>query len=334
MDNQLDENGNGGADFETIVSQMVDVPATDGKEVNEAPVEDSTPKEEVVEEEVVDELDSILDDLTDDDAEEVAGDDQEKAEVTEDDSDEEPEEDDDSAYTVKIDGEEHTVSLTELKKGYGLQQSLTRKGQELAETKKKLDAEAEAISWAKAQPEARDLASKIQEAEEAIARGFVFDENGEQVRLNADQIKATQDNVAEARGKLSEMAKPPRLEDLQEAIPEMFDPEKAADTLKPFGDTLREFGYSEAEIVSQNDPRTFLILKELHEKRDFASRVEKAKARQKEQKPKIASKPAKGTPTGGPSKSKTGEAKPPINVNDMNEKILAGEASPADLFMD
>ena len=225
MDNQLDENGNGGADFETIVSQMVDVPATDGKEVNEAPVEDSTPEEEVVEEEVVDELDSILDDLTDDDAEEVAGDDQEKAEVTEDDSDEEPEEDDDSAYTVKIDGEEHTVSLTELKKGYGLQQSLTRKGQELAETKKKLDAEAEAISWAKAQPEARDLATKIQEAEEAIVRGFVFDENGKQVRLDADQIKATQDNVAEARGKLAEMAKPPRLEDLQEAIPEMFDPE-------------------------------------------------------------------------------------------------------------
>ena len=334
MDNQLDENGNGGADFETIVSQMVDVPATDGKEVNEAPVEDSTPKEEVVEEEVVDELDSILDDLTDDDAEEVAGDDQEKAEVTEDDSDEEPEEDDGTSHVVKVDGEEYTVSLSELKKGYGLQQSLTRKGQELAETKKKLDAEAEAISWAKAQPEARDLASKIQEAEEAIARGFVFDENGEQVRLNADQIKATQDNVAEARGKLSEMAKPPRLEDLQEAIPEMFDPEKAADTLKPFGDTLREFGYSEAEIVSQNDPRTFLILKELHEKRDLASRVEKAKARQKEQKPKIASKPAKGTPTGGPSKSKTGEAKPPINVNDMNEKILAGEASPADLFMD
>lgn len=335
-DPRMDDMGNVSVDFDSLVDEMVDVPSTDGQKTNEGPRESSTPAEveAKVDEEVVDELDSILDDLaSEDDTEEVAGDDQEKVAETEEEATEEPEEGDDAMHLVKIDGEEHEVSLSELKKGYGLQQSLTRKGQENAEMRKKLDAEADAIAWAKAQPEARELAKQIQEASEAIQRGFVFGEDGEQVRLSQADLEATQRNVEEAQIRLADMAKPPRLDDLQEAIPDMFNPEKAQEVLKPFGETLREFGYSEPEIVSQNDPRTFLMLKELHELRELASRYEQAKARRKEQKPTIASKPAKTTAS-GPSKSKTGEAKPKININDMNEKILAGEASPADLFMD
>ena len=322
--------------FEDIVNQLTEVPATDGNVVNESPVEDSTPAEVEAEptEEVTDELDSIVDDLTgEDDTEVEAGDDPENEDETEEESSEEQEEGDDQEHVVKIDGEEHTVSLSELKKGYGLQQSLTRKGQELAETRKQLDAESEAIAWAKAQPEARKLAEQIQEAHEAVQRGFVFGEDGEQIRLTREQIEETQKNIEDAQGKLGEMAKPPRLEELQEAIPDMFVPEKAAETLKPYGDTLRDFGYAEAEILSHNDPRTFLMLKELHELRDLASRVEKAKARRKEEKPTIASKPTKAAKD-APSKSKTGEAKPQLKAETVLERINNGEANASDMFMD
>ena len=73
--------------------------------------------------------------------------------------------------------------MHELKKDAGRGKALTQKEQELAENRKQLEAEAQAVAFAKAKPEVRTLTSKIQEAELAIQRGFTYDEDGKQVPL-------------------------------------------------------------------------------------------------------------------------------------------------------
>jgi hypothetical protein len=58
--------------------------------------------------------------------------------------DEEQEEDEEEQlYTVKIDGEEHAVTLNELQSGYSRQQAFTKRSMELAEQRKAFEAEAE-----------------------------------------------------------------------------------------------------------------------------------------------------------------------------------------------
>ncbi len=336
MQDKMDDMGNVSVDFESMVGEIAEIDGTDGQVVNEAPKEtkqDSKAEEpEVVE--VGDEFDSIIDDLTDEDDDD-AGDEPSEDSKESDEESKEEEVVDEEKHTVKIDGEEIEVSTSELIKGYGLQQSLTRKGQEIAESKKALEKEAQAVAWAKEAPERRELAEQITEANEAIQRGFTFGPDGEQIRLTQGQIDATKVNVQEAMGKLQELATPPRLNELQEAVPGMFsqDQQVVRETLEPFGNTLREVGYSEAEIQSQNDPRIFFLLKELHEARDVVSRVEKAKARRKEKAPAIASKPTKAAKSARPSSSKSSEA-PKSSTKEIYDKIAAGDASPADLFMD
>ena len=296
--------------------------------------EDDTPTEqakELPEGDQDDELNSIIDELNEDETE--ADEDQENSPEEAEEEEEELDDGDDVLHKVTIDGEEQEVSLHDLKRHYGREQSLTKKEMAVAEQRKSLDAEADAIAWAKAQPEVRTLLTQINEANEAIQRGFVFNEKGEQVQLTKAQIEQTMKNVEDANARVSEMAKPPRLDDLYEAIPEFRDPasEEAQAILKPFGDTLSDFGYSQAEITSLNDPRTFLMLKELHELRDLQSRVNTAKARRKEKKPTGVSKVTKSAKPAGSRTTKPTQRK---STKETIEQIYAGDASPADLFME
>lgn len=76
-------------------------------------------------------------------------DDESNEETTEEQSelDEETEEEEKPAevYTVKVDGKEVEVTLDELQKGYSRTQDYTRKTQQIAETRKQVEAEASAI---------------------------------------------------------------------------------------------------------------------------------------------------------------------------------------------
>ena len=334
---EIDDLGNTTADFESIIGEIAGVESTDGNVTNTEPAEDSTDKTEAQVEKQSDELDSIVDELTGEDDKVEAGDEPTETDDTEEVSEEV--EDGEGELTFKYDGEEFTLTakeVAEMRKDAGRSKKLTQSEQQIAETKKALDAEAQAVAWATQQPEVKELSAEIAKAQEAIQRGFAFDEDGNQVRLTQAQIDRTQANVNAAIEKMGEMAKPPRLEELHEAVPEMFsqDNNTRVEALKPYGEVLEEFGYSKAEIQALNDPRTFLMLKELLGKRELASRVEAAKARKKEKSASIASKPtkaAKGSPP--PSSKKTSEANRP-STQEIFDKIAKGEANPADLFMD
>ena len=80
--------------------------------------------------------------------------------------DDEPDEDEseEPTYTVKINGEEVTVSLDELRQGYSRTQDYTRKTQQLAEQRKQAEAEFEAVR-AERQQYSQVLASLQQQIE-------------------------------------------------------------------------------------------------------------------------------------------------------------------------
>ena len=71
----------------------------------------------------------------------------------------------DNVYTIKLDGEEHEVTLEELRNGYQRQADYTRKSQSLAEQRKTYEANLEAVQTERGQyAEALELLSKGQES--------------------------------------------------------------------------------------------------------------------------------------------------------------------------
>lgn len=113
-----------------------------------APEEPQESEQEAIEassegevEEVSEENPSEEELLLDDDATETLEDEDDPEEAVE-----EP-----TQYAVKVDGEDLTVSLDELQKGYSRQASYTRKSQELSQQRKAFEGEAQAVQQERAQ---------------------------------------------------------------------------------------------------------------------------------------------------------------------------------------
>ena len=248
---------------------------------------------------------------------------------------------DDTEVSLKVDGEEITVTMDELKKGYSRQSDYTKKTQELAEQRKALEEEANTLEYLKFQKEHQPkvfeldaLKAQIDEAEKALHFGRTEDGNV----LTADEIKATKDNVDDAKRRLAYETeelnkkmvdiKPPRIEELQEKIPNLFseDEKVRQPVLDQLSGTLKSFGYSEAEINSTNDPRTLLIVQELNELRDLAARVEKAKERRKT-KTGVVSKSTKSANSGRQKSTGNAKDKPTKDIEALAKKFAEGDSS-------
>jgi len=115
-------------DFDSTLSEEESTEELEGEEEDHA-------------EEDADDVDDDEDDATEEDEE--SEDDEESTQDEEFDDAEEGELDLEYLVPVKVDGEESEVTIEELIKGYQTNQSQTKKGQELAEQAKELDAERE-----------------------------------------------------------------------------------------------------------------------------------------------------------------------------------------------
>ena len=263
-----------GTGFEAISKESKPVE----EEVEEAQEDSNTPEG--------DEDDSDmaihLDDEEDDEADEPESDLEETNEDESDEDDGNAEE----ALTYVFDGEEHTLSakeVHELRKDAGRSKALTQKEQAIAEERKQLDAEEQAIRWAKQKPEVKAKQSMIDEALQAVNRGFHFGRNGQQIRLTQSEINDTMANVRKAQSDLANLAPPPRMKELQEVHPDLFSQDVAtsAKALHPYREVLGKAGFSQAEVTALDDPRIFFMVDELLANSDVASRVQKQKQSRK-----------------------------------------------------
>ena len=181
MSEEIEVNSDAPVSHDNLVDSLVDMIDDNLMVSNDAPAKQQ-PK---AEEDTGESDDDYLADVDSDDEEEVDT----PEETSEADDDEGSDEGDDTEVVVKVDGEELTITMDELKKGYSRQSDYTKKTQELAEQRKVIEEETKTLDYLRVQ---RDLqpavialntkAQKIQEAMDAVTNGYI-EQDGQLIQL-------------------------------------------------------------------------------------------------------------------------------------------------------
>ena len=330
----------------TLEEFTADLIAMEDGIVEDAPAtqDDSNPEQDIEATAETHDTDADVDDDYLAEVDEDEADDNPEEESEEADEDDSEEEAEDREFTFKADGEEVTVTLNELKKSYGLQKNLTRKGQELAEKEKLNAQESEIITYYKQTPERQKLMDEIGLMEKALDRGYMVNpdgtpakgEDGQIIYLSKEQMDAGPKMIGEARAKLSEFAPLPMQDRAQKEIPELWSSDaRVRDTaIKQYESYLMSVGYTQAELAHIS-PRELLLAKAALKGDELATRVEAAKAR-RAKKPKAGvvskvTKAAKGKPE---TSNKRGDSGPKLTEQQIADKVNSGEMNIADAFLD
>lgn len=257
--------------FENILSGD----SQDTEDKNEAPQGDE-PSDDDTEDESTEQ---VTDEGEDDEGEEPE---ESEDDESEDESDEEEESDEDDerepVYTVKVDGQEVDVPLSELVKGYSRTADYTRKTQELSAVRKQAEAIAQESAVVRDQ-----YAQKLVQLDQLLQQQEPQEPNWEHLRATdpiefaaqwADyqrrqqfrqQVEIEKQAVMQRQQQEQMVQMQQQLEQgrqwLAEAIPEWKDAEKAKAeraALKAYG---KRAGYSDEELSQVADPRAVVLLR-------------------------------------------------------------------------
>lgn len=279
----------------------------------------AAPEEEVVDTEEVkdeDQSDDTSDASEEDDADQSPGggeeDDAETGEV--DDSEEEgdepedeqseDEEDDETEYldisdedliTVRVDDEEHEVSIGDLKRAYSGEGAIEKRLQEATETRKRTIQETTAVLEKLADDE-RELNAALEGLDENLFKGVIpppderlKQSNPQRYLKHQEAYQQDQQRVNDAKKVLEEARKKAaanRSERLKkyaeqasviiaEEIPELVSQDKTVrDTaFNKMVQTAMAYGYSEKEIQNALDPRMFMLVRDASKYREIMDKT-------------------------------------------------------------
>ena len=198
----------------------------------------------------------------------------EQLEESEDSEEEKP----DQTFTVKVDGTEVTVTLDELQKGYSRTQDYTRKTQQIAEIRRQVESEAEAIRAERSQYAQLlgALESQVQQAAEPqIDWDRLYQEDPiEWVR----QKEVMRENQAKAQAiqfekqRLAEISQQEQAQQMQaflaqqrdellKVLPDWKDPNKAKKEKELLIDFGQKAGFSADELKNIFDHRVVNVLR-------------------------------------------------------------------------
>lgn len=252
------------ADAATAISAMM-APEEGQAQVDEAqPVEES---EEDTETAASEEESSGVEDAPD----------EETAEEQSEDSEEQEEQDQAQTFTVKVDGKEVAVTLEELQNGYSRTQDYTRKTQQIAEVRKQVEQETQAVR-AERQQYAQllgALQAQLQATEPQVDLDRLYHEDPiEWVRQKevmrerqekAYAIQAEQQRLAQLSQYEQQRAMEETLSSQKDALlaalPEWRDPKKAQAEKALVVESAKAAGFSEEDLKSVYDHRLVLLLR-------------------------------------------------------------------------
>ena len=217
---------------------------------------------------------------------------EEPEEETEEESEEESEGSDDEAeedllYAVKVDGEEHEVTLDELMKGYSRQSDYTKKTQEISEQRKQFQSSAEKheVEMAQIRNERQQYVQTLQNIIEGSTQSldkFVdvdwdtlkatnpieYVTKREEYREMQEKIQAIQHEQVTVQSKQNNDMKQLHAQTLHrehqlmaDALPEWGDPKKQHEIGSHIRDYARVQGFSDEEIGSLVDHRSLIVLR-------------------------------------------------------------------------
>ena len=217
---------------------------------------------------------------------------EEPEEETEEESEEESEGSDDEAeedllYAVKVDGEEHEVTLNELMKGYSRQSDYTKKTQEISEQRKQFQSSAERheVEMAQIRNERQQYVQTLQNIIEGSTQSldkFVdvdwetlkatnpieYVTKREEYREMQEKIQAIKHEQVAVQSKQNDDMKQLHAQTLHrehqlmaDALPEWGDPKKQHEIGSHIRDYARVQGFSDEEIGSLVDHRSLIVLR-------------------------------------------------------------------------
>lgn len=290
--------------LKTAAAQLLSPPEEQGKQPEpeqKSPEEETLPAEELQEDpHDIEETDELPDEDSDEDPEEI------------DDPDEEEEEPEDPFYDVKVDGEAFQVNLEELKKGYQLEKSFTKKNtklvqeqQELATLKAALTTERDKYLQIIQEVEQQKLAglTKIKEELNAMDRGvdplgYVTKhlelqdaERGLAEQSQAFQVAQTQERQASDLQMQQYLAEQDALLKSNEELKGWGVDEEGAAIKEGIVRFAVTQGYSEAELANVKSARDIIVLNKarMYDKLQASKKSTKAKRTAKKASPKIRS---------------------------------------------
>lgn len=204
-------------------------------------------------------------------------------------------------YTVKVDGEEISVTLDDLKRGYSGQQYVQKGMKEAAELRKQTEATQQALL--KEQQQVAALYQQLQKGEMAQApvppskELFQNDPIGYvEAKMEYDEAKSAYDSkmqnarkvMAQQQIKSSEQQKQfvaQEFEMLSKAIPDIADETKSDAIKGGMVKTAERFGYTAEEVSQVVDHRALLMLHELSRLNGIVDGAKKAEKKVKAAKP-------------------------------------------------
>ena len=252
------------ADAASAISAML------APEEGQAQVDETQPAEES--EEDTEAAASDADDSGVEDAPE-----EEASEEQSEDDDESEEQEQPQTFTVKVDGKEVAVTLDELQKGYSRTQDYTRKTQQIAEVRKQVEQETQAIR-AERQQYAQllgALQAQLQVSEPQVDLERLYHEDPiEWVRQKevlrerqekAYAIQAEQQRLSYVGQQEQQRAMEVHLESQKDALlaalPEWKDPKKAKAEKALVLESAKSVGFSDDDLKSVYDHRLVLLLR-------------------------------------------------------------------------
>ena len=193
--------------------------------------------------------------------------------------DEETEEEEKPAevYTVKVDGKEVEVTLDELQKGYSRTQDYTRKTQQIAETRKAVEAEASAIRAEREQYAQLlgALKQQLESTEAPVDMDRLYNEDPIEWVRQSEVMRQKQDKLAAIQSeqqRLSQLTAQQRAQEMQahlatqqealiQAVPEWKDSKKAQAEKALLVEFGKKIGFSDDELKNVYDHRAVIALR-------------------------------------------------------------------------
>ena len=216
-------------------------------------------------------VDEELDVQDDESNEETTEEQSEESEETE--EEEQPAE----VYTVKVDGKEVEVTLDELQKGYSRTQDYTRKTQQIAETRKAVEAEASAIRAEREQYAQLlgALKQQLESTEAPIDMDRLYNEDPIEWVRQSEVMRQKQDKLAAIQSeqqRLSQLTAQQRAQEMNahlasqqealiQAVPEWKDSKKAQAEKALLVEFGKKIGFSDEELKNVYDHRAVIALR-------------------------------------------------------------------------
>jgi hypothetical protein len=258
---------------------------------------------------------------------------------------EEVEEQEQPVYRVKAAGEEREVTLDELIKSYQLGTDYTKKSQAVAEERKAVEAERQAIQEAKAlrdqyaqRLEVMEKMLQPQDESENLAYLKETDPIGYSVKVAEMVERDKQLNAVRAeRERIAQQQEHDRQQELQRyvaeesqklvaAVPEFADPAKGESLRKNIREFGKSLGFSDQELASVYDSRAVLTLYK-------AMQYDKLVASKPEITKKVSQAPKVIKPGVGNSRDTSGEELKKLKARAKQSGRVADAASVFEKFI-